>query len=131
VRFRRPTSDTSCYLVYVRPGIEAPEPLAEVLDSEDKVRALDMAVRQRYPELEVRWEQIPWHLLDRTTLSEHQRTLIHVVLTGAQDDEIGVAAFDDAAEADRVVAKNRVTGGDYIRRSVHVGEWLRQGDYPL
>ncbi|WP_198533113.1 hypothetical protein [Carbonactinospora thermoautotrophica] len=126
-RRQRP-SLPDCYLVYARRGHEGDEPLVEVVATEEEALAIDAMVRERYPELEIRWETVPWHRAKESL--EVNGHVVHVVFTGAPDNVIGLAAFDDRDAADRIVEEGRARGDDLHRRTVTMGQWLND-EFPL
>lgn len=120
--------------MYVRRGLGWDEPLVSAVRTEADAIALDVVVRARHPQLEVRWEAVPWHghaeeVGPARTDPEPGQT-IHLVLTGAENNEGGIAVFADREAAEAVVHAARVRGADHHMQSVRLGEWLSE-DHPF
>lgn len=80
--------------MYARESVEAPEPMIAVATSIEHADRLEEAIAQRWPGLEVRRQEVPWH---RTGYAI--APMIWVVSTGMPGDDIGIAAFDDQTDA--------------------------------
>jgi hypothetical protein len=132
MRRHRQSAPSACFLVYAREHPEADEPLAAIVATEQEALAFDAAARRRYPGLEVRWESVPWYRTQTVGRSPDVACrLVHVVVTGARNNVIGLAAFDDREAADRAVDEGLARGEDLRRQSLRMSEWLLGATFPL
>lgn len=124
MRFRPRVEDKqrSCFFLYARPEPGRPEPFAGVVPNEAEAREVARRIQAEVPDLEVRWEVVPWHGLDDETLVTGDD--IFVILLGAPGSEIGIGAFAAGADAAAALASlTRRTGDGHIRY-VRTGDWL-------
>ena len=127
----RTSRSVDCYLVFGSEQPDGDEPLVAVVATEAEAIALETDVEKQIPNLEIFWQPVPWRRsLSSASSQPVDEHLVHVVLEGLEDNEIGLGVFDDAAEADSVVAKNLATGAEVQRRTVRLGQWL-SGKYSI
>ena len=114
--------EPECFLVYCRHA-DGSEPLVAAVSTPDEVRELEQIGEARgCPE--VRWETVPWRRVGNSPQSALRGADVGLVITGAPDDEIGIAVFDDVSVAEAFAQEARAQGQDYRCRHVRLGEWI-------
>jgi hypothetical protein len=88
------------WLLYARRGPDDDEPRVGCAADDATVRALADDVAARRPDLEVRWESVPFHRGSATPIG-----VAHLLSVGAPDNLVGLAAFDDREAALRHAAR--------------------------
>lgn len=128
---RRSSRPVDCFLIYAWCKPDGNEPLVQVTSTGDEAVALEATLQRHRPDLWIQWQPVPWHREQTSEAAQHAgERFIHLALTGMEDYPTGLAAFDDVAAADAMVARHHARYGDAHRRTVVLGQWLSE-EYPL
>ena len=93
------TESTHLLLVYARSGSGEDEPRVSCVSDLAEITHVESELARINPELEVRWESVPWQHTE-PGVGRVGSDVVHVVSVGSPRNLIGLRAFDSRHDAE-------------------------------
>ncbi|KAJ8139644.1 hypothetical protein OY671_007146 [Metschnikowia pulcherrima] len=93
------TESTHSSLVYARSGSGEDEPRVSCVSDSAEITHVESELARINPELEVRWESVPWQHTE-PGVGRVGSDVVHVVSVGSPRNSIGLRAFDSRHDAE-------------------------------